>query len=158
MFGVVGVVELGVVCVRDQVTPWVLRSLVRMAKKGCFSFVGTAAVVGLSETEMPESIARVIVPVPCLLESATDCTVMMILNPGNLVGSGRVDGAVNVAVPVGCVLESVPRDPSEGQAIGLEATGFGTAVVAGGVVVYMHGCQVTFKLDGPTTVAVRVVD
>jgi hypothetical protein len=130
---------------------------VRIAKKGCFSFVGTAAVVGLSVTEMPESIARVIVPVPCLLESATACAVMMILNPGNLVGSGRVDGAVNVAV-VGCVLERVPRDPSEGQAIGLEATGFGTAVVAGGVVVYMHGCQVTFKFDGPTTVAVRVVD
>jgi hypothetical protein len=83
---------------------------------------------------------------------------MTILNPGNLVGSGRTDGAVNVAVPVGWVLESVPRDPSEGQAIWLEATGFGLAVVAAGVVVYMHGCQVTFVLAGPTTEAFRVVD
>src|SRR5271168_3485597 len=40
--GVVGVVLLGVVCVRDQVTPWDFKSLVRIAKKGCCSFVGTA--------------------------------------------------------------------------------------------------------------------
>ena len=83
---------------------------------------------------------------------------MMTVSPGNLVGSGRTDGAVNVAVPVGCWLESVPREPSVGQAIGAEGFGFGVVVVAGGVVVYMHGCQLTFSLAAPTTVAFSVVD
>src|SRR5580704_7871308 len=115
MLGVVGVVLLGVVWVRDQVTPWAFRSLVRMAKKGCFSFVGTAAVVGLSETVIPESMNRLKVPVPCLLESATDCTVIMMVKPGNLVGSGMTDGARNVAVPVGCSLERVPKELSAGH-------------------------------------------
>ena len=110
-------VELGVDCVRDQVTPLLWRSLVKMAKKGCFSFVGTAAVVGLSETVIPESMASVMVPVPCLLESATDCTVMMMASPGYVVGSGRIDGARNVAVPVVCSLESVPKEPSLGQSL-----------------------------------------
>src|SRR5580704_16929247 len=106
MLGVVVVVLLGVVCVRDQVTPWVLRSFVRMAKKGCFSLVGTAAVVGLSVTEIPESMNSEIVCRPCLLESPTACTVMMMVRTGNLVGSGRTDGAVNVAVPVACSFDS----------------------------------------------------
>ena len=86
-------VVLGIVCVRDQVTPLLCRSLVRMAKKGCFSLVGTAAVVGVMLTETPESMNNEMVPVPCLLVSATDCTVMMIVSPGYLVGSGRIDGA-----------------------------------------------------------------
>src|SRR5579862_8093327 len=98
MLGLVGVVELGVVCVRDQVTPLAFKSLVRMAKKGCFSSVGTAAVVGSIETAIPESIERLMVPVPCLLESATDCAVIMTASPGNVVGLGRTDGARNVAV------------------------------------------------------------
>jgi hypothetical protein len=76
--------EAGVDCVTSQVTPWVLRSLVRTAKKGCCSFVGTAAVVGVRVTLIPESINRLMVPVPCLLESATDCTVMMTVNPGKV--------------------------------------------------------------------------
>ena len=156
MLGVVGVVELGVVCVRDQVTPWAFRSLVRTAKKGCFSFVGTAAVVGVRVTLMPESMKSETAPV--LAVFATDCAVIMIVSAGNLVGSGRTDGAVKVAVPVVCWLESVPREPSVGQAIGVEGFGFGVAVVAGGVVVYMHGCQLTFVLVEPTTVAVSVVD
>src|SRR5580692_5190708 len=123
MLGVVGVVLLGVVCVRDQVTPWFFRSLVRMAKKGCFSFVGTAAVLGLSETVIPESMKRLRVPVPCLLESATDCTVMMMVSPGNLVGSGMTDGARKVAVPVACSLESVPKELSAGHGAAAEVTG-----------------------------------
>src|SRR6476661_709480 len=107
---------VGLDCVTSQVTPWVLRSLVRTAKNGCCSFVGTAALLGVSVTRIPESTNSEIVPVPALDESATDCAVMMIVSPGNVVGSGRVDGAVNVAVPVACSLESVPRVPSVGQA------------------------------------------
>jgi len=107
---------VGVDCVTSHVTPWVLRSLVRTAKKGCCSFVGTAALLGVSVTVMPESMNRLTVPVPCLLESATACTVMITVSPENVVGSGRVDGAVNVAVPVACSLERVPRVPSVGQA------------------------------------------
>src|ERR1700723_263129 len=114
MLGVVGVVELGVVCVRDQVTPWAFRSLVRMAKKGCFSLVGTAAVVGLIETLMPESMLSWIVPVPCELASATACTVTVRTSTGKVVGSGSLDGARNVAVPVVCSLESTPNEPSVG--------------------------------------------
>src|ERR1700722_485413 len=123
MLGVVVVVLLGVVCVRDQVTPWVFRSLVRMAKKGCFSLVGTAAVVGLSETVIPESMKSEIVCVPFLLESPTACTVMMIVSPGNLVGSGRMGGAVKVSVPVICSFDSVPKVPSVGHLMAVAVTG-----------------------------------
>src|SRR5579872_1146014 len=133
MLGVVGVVLLGVVCVRDQVTPWALRSFVRTAKKGSFSLVGTAAVTGVSVTVMPESMASEMVLVLAVL--ATAFAVMITARLGNLVVSGRTDGAVKVAVPVVCSLERVPREPSVGQAIGVEAFGFGVAVVAGGVVV-----------------------
>jgi hypothetical protein len=94
-----------------------------MAKKGCFSLVGTAAVVGLSVTEMPESMKSEIVCRPCVLESPTACTVMMIVSTGNLVGSGRTDGAVNVAVPVICSLESLPKEPSVGQTLAAATTG-----------------------------------
>ena len=117
---------LGVVCVRVQVTPWVLRSFVRMAKKGCFSFVGTAAVVGMRLTAMPESMVSGIDWKPFLLESATDCTLMMIESKGNLVGSGRTAGAVNVAVaegPAVCSFDSVPKDPSVGQTLAVAVTG-----------------------------------
>jgi hypothetical protein len=117
MLGVVGVVLLGVVCVRVQVTPWLLRSFVRMAKKGCFSFVGTAAVVGLSVTATPESIESGVDWKPFLLVSPTACTLMMMDNKGYVVGSGRTDGAVNVAVPVICSLVSVPNEPSVGQTL-----------------------------------------
>src|SRR5580704_15264748 len=122
MLGDVGVVLLGVVCVRNQVTPWVLRSL-----------VGTAAVVGVRLTTMPESMASEMVPVFAVL--ATALAVMITTRVGNFVGSGRIDGAVNVAVPVVCSFERVPRDPSVGQVMAVAGFGFGVVVVAGGVVV-----------------------
>src|SRR5579859_7260824 len=126
---------VGVDCVTSQVTPWALRSLVRTAKKACCSLVGTAALAGVSVTLIPESINRLTVPVPCLLESAKACTVMMTVNPGKVFWSGRDDGAVNVAVPLAYSLERVPSVTSVGQAIGLEGLGLGLAVVAAGVVV-----------------------
>jgi hypothetical protein len=47
----------------------------------------------------------------------------MIANEGNVVGSGRMDGAVNVAVPVICSLVSVPNEPSVGQTLVADTTG-----------------------------------
>lgn len=123
--GVVGVVVVGMDCVRDQVTPWFLRSLVRMAKKGCFSLVGTAAVVGLSEMLTPDWMVSWIVPVPFELASATDWTVTVRTSRGKVVGSGSFDGARNVAVAglVVCSLESVPNEPSVGQTLAAAVTG-----------------------------------
>src|SRR5580692_9532415 len=112
-----------------------------MAKKGCCSSVGTAAVVGVSETLIPESMLRSMVPVPCLLESATAWTVTMILSSGKVVGLGRIDGARNVAVPVVCSLESVPKEPSLGH--GLAVATMGEPLELKVVVVYVHPTQVT---------------
>src|SRR5271165_1187623 len=99
---------------------------------------------------------RAIVPVPCLLESATACAVIMILSSGKVVGLGRIDGARNVAAPVACSLESVPKEPSVGH--GLAVATMGAPAVVKVVVVYVHPTQLTLVLVGPVTVAVRVVD
>src|SRR5271170_3645052 len=66
------------------------------------------------------------------------------------------DGARKVAVPVVCSLESVPKDPSVGQALAVAVTDVPEELVV--VVVYVQPTQVTSVFAGPTTVAVRVVD
>jgi len=58
-----GVVEVGVLCVISQVTPFDCKSLSNVTKKACGSFVGTVAVVGVRCTPMPDASTIVIVPV-----------------------------------------------------------------------------------------------
>src|SRR5690242_21167007 len=99
---------------------------------GCFSLVGTAAVDGVMATETPE--LMVSTTSPHLIGVATVQAQICIWSPGNLVGSGRVEGARYVAVPVVCSLEIVPKLPSLGQSTGVLA-GFGVPLEAMVVVV-----------------------
>src|SRR6266481_1308189 len=124
-----GVVGVGDDCVTSQVTPWLCKSLLRTTLNVCSSLVGTVAVTGVRMTPMPESSASLMLPV--FLVSCCDWAVMIITNPGNLVWSGILPGAVYVAVPVVCSLERVPRVPSVGQFAGIG----GVAVVPETVVV-----------------------
>src|SRR5258707_10309893 len=110
-------VGVGDDCVTSQVTPWLCKSLVRTTLNVCSSLVGTVAVMGVRVTPMPESSASLMLPV--FLVSCCDWAVMIISNPGNLVWSGILPGAVYVAVPVVCSLERVPRVPSVGQFAGV---------------------------------------
>src|ERR1700720_2190761 len=82
---------------------------------------------------------------------------MTICSPGNLVWSGIAPGAVYVAVPLVCWLDRVPREPSVGQAAGVEVVGVVPETV---VVVNWQGSQFTAMLlvVPPVTEAVRVVD
>src|SRR5712664_2430616 len=123
------VVVVGDDCVTSQVTPWLCKSLVRTTLNVWSSLVGTVAVTGVKVTPMPESSASLMLPV--FLVSCCDWAVMIISNPGNLVWSGILPGAVYVAVPVVCSLERVPRVPSVGQFAGVG----GVAVVPETVVV-----------------------
>src|SRR5258707_4477855 len=93
--------------------------------------------MGVRVTPMPESSASLMLPV--FLVSCCDWAVMIISNPGNLVWSGILPGAVYVAGPVVCSLERVPRVPSAGQFAGVG----GVAAVPGiGVGGDRHGCLI----------------
>jgi hypothetical protein len=90
-FGTV-IVLVGADCVTSHVTPCPCRSLLSTTLKPCGSFVGTVAVVGVSDTPIPESNTKVTLPV--FFVSCCDCAVIMTFNPGNFVWSGILLGAV----------------------------------------------------------------
>src|SRR5262249_33607348 len=99
---------LFVSCVINQVTPSLFKSLLSVALKGCCSPVGTVAVEGVMPIAIPETTAKV--PLPVLLVSACAVAVSFITRlqawvvvevqfvPGSLVRSGSLPGAVNVTV------------------------------------------------------------
>src|SRR5882724_8547711 len=108
---------------------------------------------------MPESM--VMVDFPVFFVSAFAVAVIITCRLGYLVGSGNVAGAVYVAVESAVVLvfwmsPSVPTAPfALVHAAGVEALGFGSAVVALGVVVKLQS-NVEDTSVAPVTIAVRM--
>src|SRR2546426_5603108 len=94
-------------CQTNHVTPWAWRSFVSVAENWNLELVGTVAVVGESETEMPESTIRTLVSV--FFVSAAEVAVIVTsrmqvwvvpvqLVPVIFFGSGMVCGAVKMTV------------------------------------------------------------
>src|SRR2546430_17437605 len=94
-------------CETSHVPPWAWRSFVNVAENWNLELVGTVAVVGESETEMPESTIRTLVSV--FFVSAAEVAVIVTsrmqvwvvpvqLVPVIFFGSGIVFGAVKMTV------------------------------------------------------------
>jgi hypothetical protein len=102
----------------------------------------------------------VTVAVPVFFGLAFDVAVTVITRLGNFVGSGNIFGAVNVVVELTVVLvfTVLERTPvSVVHSAGVDAFGFGTAVVGTGVVVNLQSKFADTSV-APVMIAVNVID